>query len=62
MTDAEIVERFAELDQLIDAMDERLRLIARQSAALAVMVEQLVGLDTSLAHLLDHDPDAHRST
>jgi hypothetical protein len=61
MTD-EIEERFARVDQLIAAMDERLRTIARQNATLAEMVEVLGGyVNTSLEYFQAHvnDPDAH---
>lgn len=39
--DADVAERFRETDEYIHQMDERLRSIARQNAALAEMVEVL---------------------
>lgn len=56
-------ERFAEIDGYIEQVDERLRLIARQNAALAEMVEVLGGyVNASIEHLQAHvsDPEAHQ--
>ncbi len=57
-----IEERFHRVDQLIDAMDTRLRAIARQNEALAEMVQVLGGyVNTSLEYLQAHvaDPNGH---
>ena len=58
----DVEERFAYVDALIEAMDERLRLIARQNATLAEMVEVLGGyVSQSVEYVQAHaaDPDAH---
>lgn len=54
--------RFQRVDQLIDAMDARLRAIARQNGALAEMVQVLGGyVNTSLEYLQAQvaDPNGH---
>lgn len=59
---ASIEERFARVDQLIAAMDDRLRTIAAQNAALGEMVQVLGGyVNQSIAYLQAHtaDPEAH---
>jgi len=56
-------ERFAEVDEAIEETNRRLRVIARQNAALAEMVEVLGGyVNTAIGHLQHHiaDPDAHK--
>lgn len=60
--DQSLEERFAEVDRLITAMDERLRLIAQQNATLADTVEVLGScVNSSIEYLQAHvrDPQAH---
>jgi hypothetical protein len=56
--DAETRQRFAEIDEAIAATTDRLRLIARQNAALSEAVGVLghftaAGIDTIARHLRD---------
>jgi hypothetical protein len=55
----EVTARFAETDRLLAATDDRLRLIARQYAAIGEMLEMLgrfvtVNIDILGQHMRDH--------